>query len=100
MNWILSKKYKETNYNKELPSLWEIVKKILKISVPESLQWVTARTSMLSVAIIRPTLSFLLCYPIGLGLLGSWIGMFIDQTIRFTVNNTRFNNLKWMKISV
>lgn len=80
---------------------------------PQSLQWVTtgilrgagdvkftARTSMLSVAIIRPTLSFLLCYPIGLGLLGSWIGMFIDQTIRFTVNNTRFNNLKWMKISV
>ena len=89
----------------------------LKIAVfvilPQSLQWVTtgalrgagdvsftAKTSMLSVAIVRPILSFLLCYPIGLGLLGSWIGMFIDQTIRFTLNNGRLLSLKWIKIKV
>lgn len=90
---------------------------VLKFAVfvifPQSLQWVTtgalrgagdvkftARTSMISVAIIRPLLSFLLCYPIGLGLLGSWIGMFLDQTIRFLVNNFRLTNLKWMDIRV
>ena len=80
---------------------------------PQSLQWVTtgalrgagdvkftARTSMISVAVIRPLFSFLLCYPIGLGLLGSWIGMFIDQMIRFTVNNYRLTHLKWMDIKV
>lgn len=80
---------------------------------PQSLQWVTtgalrgsgdvkftARTSMLSVAIIRPVLSFILCYPLGLMLLGSWIGMFIDQTIRFLLNNHRLNSLKWMDIKV
>ena len=89
----------------------------LKIAVfvilPQSLQWVTtgalrgagdvsftAKTSMLSVAIVRPILSFLLCYPVGLGLLGSWIGMFIDQTIRFTLNNTRLESCKWAKIKV
>ena len=80
---------------------------------PQSLQWVTtgalrgagdvkftARTSMISVAVIRPLLAFLLCYPFGLGLLGSWIGMFIDQMIRFTVNNYRLTHLKWMDIKV
>jgi len=80
---------------------------------PQSLQWVTtgalrgagdvkftARTSMISVAIIRPLFSFMLCYPLGLGLLGSWIGMFIDQTIRFLVNNWRLTHLKWMDIRV
>ena len=80
---------------------------------PQSLQWVTtgalrgsgdvkftARTSMLSVAIIRPLISYLLCYPFALGLLGAWIGMFIDQTIRFVLNNYRLNSLKWMDIKV
>ena len=83
------------------------------VILPQSLQWVTtgalrgagdvkftARTSMLSVAIIRPLFSYMLCYPLGLGLLGSWIGMFIDQTIRFIINNARLNNIKWIKISV
>ena len=89
----------------------------LKIAVfvilPQSLQWVTtgalrgagdvsftAKTSMLSVAIVRPILSFLLCYPIGLGLLGSWIGMFIDQITRFTLNNARLTHLRWAHIKL
>lgn len=83
------------------------------VILPQSLQWVTtgalrgagdikftARTSMLSVAIIRPLFSYTLCYPLGLGLLGSWIGMFIDQTIRFIINNMRLDSLKWIKIKV
>lgn len=80
---------------------------------PQSLQWVTtgalrgagdvsftARTSMISVAIIRPVFSYCLCYPLGLGLLGSWIGMFLDQLIRFIVNNYRLCHFKWTEKKV
>lgn len=83
------------------------------VVVPQSAQWVTtgilrgagdihytARSAMLSIMIIRPVCSYLLCYPIGLGLLGSWIGMFIDQTTRFALNDFRFENLKWAEMKV
>lgn len=90
---------------------------ILLISVyvilPQSLQWVTtgilrgagdikytARSAMISIMIVRPLASFILCYPLGLGLLGSWIGMFIDQTMRFTLNDVRFERLKWTEKEV
>ncbi len=90
---------------------------LLKLSAfvlfPQSLQWVTtgilrgagdtkftAQSSLVSVTFVRPILSFLFCYPLGLGLLGSWIGMFIDQTIRFYLNNRRFQSLKWIKIAI
>lgn len=80
------------------------------VIMPQSLQWVTtgilrgagdikytARSAMLSIMIVRPIFSYLLCYPFGLGLLGSWIGMFIDQTMRFTLNDIRFESLKWLE---
>ncbi|HHU55784.1 MAG TPA: MATE family efflux transporter [Acholeplasmataceae bacterium] len=83
------------------------------VMLPQSIQWVTtgilrgagdtkytARTSMISVMIIRPIFSYTLCYIVGLGIIGSWIGMFVDQTIRCVFNNIRFINLKWMKINV
>lgn len=90
---------------------------LLKISAfvlfPQSLQWVTtgilrgagdtkytARSSLISVTFIRPFFSFLLCYPLGLGLIGSWIGMLIDQVIRFYLNNRRFTSLKWTKVNI
>lgn len=90
---------------------------LLKLSAfvlfPQSLQWVTtgilrgagdtkytAKSSLLSVTFVRPILSYIICYPLGLGLLGSWIGMFIDQTIRFYLNNRRFASLKWVKIDI
>ncbi len=81
------------------------------IMLPQSIQWVTtgvlrgagdtkytAVNSVLSVSVIRPILSFLLCYTLGFGLLGSWAGMFIDQIIRFIFNDLRFRRLKWIKI--
>lgn len=100
----------------------DVMKIAAFVLLPQSLQWVTtgilrgagdtkytARSSMISVMIIRPVVSFLLCYPIiigevtiwaGLGLLGAWLGMFIDQALRFILNNARFQNLKWAKINV
>lgn len=80
---------------------------------PQSLQWVTtnclrgagdvkftARTAVISVVIIRPLFTFIFAYPIGLGVLGAWIGTFVDQAIRFTVNNGRFVSLKWSEHKV
>lgn len=81
--------------------------------VPQSLQWVTtnclrgagdvkftAKTAVFSVAIIRPLFTFICCYVFTFGVLGAWIGTFIDQTIRLTINNNRFIKLKWAKIKV
>ena len=83
------------------------------VIIPQSIQWITtgilrgsgdtkytARTSMISIMIIRPGLSYLFCYPIGLGLYGAWLGMILDQTIRFCFNNYRFVNLRWARIEV
>ncbi|MFA5766054.1 MAG: MATE family efflux transporter, partial [Bacilli bacterium] len=83
------------------------------IIFPQSLQWVTtgilrgagdtrytARSSLISVMVIRPVLSYTICYLLGFGLIGSWIGMFIDQIIRFLLNNARFTNLKWIRIKI
>ena len=83
------------------------------IIFPQSLQWVTtgilrgagdtrytARSSLISVMVIRPILSYTICYILGFGLIGSWIGTLIDQMIRFTLNNIRFVNLKWIKIKI
>lgn len=72
----------------------------------------TAITSLISVAIIRPLLSYICVYLIfyhkdengellrGLGLYGAWITQFIDQALRMTLNLFRFHSRKWTKIKV
>ena len=55
----------------------------------------TAVVSLVSVAVVRPTIGWLLCYPMGLGLIGSWIGLAIDQTLRLTLTWMRFQGGKW-----
>ncbi len=59
-----------------------------------------ARTSFVSIAIIRTAVSWLLCYPLGLGLVGAWLGMFLDQLSRLLFNFTRFKSGKWAKIEL
>ena len=83
------------------------------ITFPQNIQWVitgilrgsgdtkfTAITSFASVTVIRPLISYLLCYPIGLGVYGAWIGMLIDQSVRFGLNTWRFKTRKWLTIKV
>ena len=41
-----------------------------------------AKYSLWSIAIVRPILTWVLCFPLGLGLYGAWIALFIDQTTR------------------
>ncbi|MDY2889733.1 MAG: MATE family efflux transporter [Candidatus Caccosoma sp.] len=72
----------------------------------------TATTSLFSVTIIRPLISYLLIYVLfshtddannviqGLGIYGAWVAQFIDQLMRMTLNLLRFKSRKWTKISV
>lgn len=58
----------------------------------------TALVSLISVTLIRPGLSWLLCYPLGVGLIGAWLGTFCDQVLRFILTFLRFRQGGWMKI--
>ena len=59
-----------------------------------------ALTSFLSIAIVRPILTWTLCFPVGWGLVGAWIAVFIDQTMRFFITFIRFKGGKWTKIEL
>lgn len=60
----------------------------------------TALASLISVTCIRPGLSWLLCYPLGLGLLGVWMGLVGDQFTRFLLGYIRMKQGKWLKIKI
>lgn len=60
----------------------------------------TAVTSLISVAVIRPLLTWLFCYPLGMGVIGAWFGFLIDQTMRLTLNAARFSTGKWTTIKL
>ncbi|MBQ4515791.1 MAG: MATE family efflux transporter [Clostridia bacterium] len=60
----------------------------------------TALISFISTAIIRPLLSWAFCYPLGWGLIGAWIGLTADQTIRIFAMFFRFKSGKWTKMKV
>ena len=55
---------------------------------------------LISVTGVRPLLAWLLCYPLGFGLIGAWIALFIDQMTRYTISLWRFRQNKWSKIVV
>lgn len=59
-----------------------------------------AFSSFISIGIIRPLLSWILCFPCGLGLVGAWLGLFGDQLLRMTFSMTRFRSGRWTKIKV
>ena len=52
------------------------------------------------VGLIRPGVSYLLVYPFNMGLIGAWIGCFIDQFSRFVYSIIRFRRGKWTEIKV
>jgi putative MATE family efflux protein len=59
-----------------------------------------ARTAFISIAVVRPLSAWILCYPVGLGLVGAWLSFFIDQSLRCILNGTRFRKGKWAEIVV
>ncbi len=60
----------------------------------------TAVVSLLSVGIARPLASYILCYPLGLGLMGVWLGLFCDQIIRLSMGWFRYKKGNWLKIKI
>ncbi len=60
----------------------------------------TAVMSTISVTVVRPAVSYLLCYTAGLGLLGIWLGVFADQFSRFLFMGYRFRSGAWTKVKI
>lgn len=59
-----------------------------------------AGVSFISVALVRPLLTWLLCYPVGFGLYGAWVALLIDQCFRFVTSYHRFSGGRWAKIAL
>lgn len=59
-----------------------------------------AVTSLVSIGTFRVGLSYLLCYPLGIGVYGAWIGFLVDQCTRLVLNYTRFHRGGWTKIEL
>lgn len=57
----------------------------------------TAITSMFSVGLLRPISAWVLCYPMGYGLVGAWASYTIDQALRFVLYIVRFRRGRWKK---
>ncbi|MGN0328359.1 MAG: MATE family efflux transporter [Lachnospira sp.] len=60
----------------------------------------TTIVTVISVAIVRPIVSYLLAYPFGFGIYGVWIGVIVDQVIRLSLTMMRFKSGKWTKIVI
>lgn len=59
-----------------------------------------AKVAFVSIAIVRPLAAYTFCYPLGLGLIGAWIGTLCDQLMRNTLNDRRFKSGKWTQIKI
>lgn len=56
-----------------------------------------AIVSFVSIAMIRPILTYLFCYPLGWGVYGAWFSLLVDQITRFTFAAIRFSGSSWYK---
>lgn len=59
-----------------------------------------AGTMLLTVTIIRPLFSWVLAYPLGLGLIGAWVSIIADQGVRLLLMFRRFSGGKWISIKI
>lgn len=60
----------------------------------------TALLSLVSVTVIRPILTYILCFPLQLGLFGAWLSVFLDQFIRYLGSRWRHRQGKWVHIEI
>ena len=60
----------------------------------------TTAASTVSVTLIRPIASYLLCYTAGMGIIGIWLGVCADQLSRFILTSLRFRSGKWTNIQI
>ena len=60
----------------------------------------TALLSLISVTLVRPTLTWLLCFPLDWGLTGAWLSLFLDQFVRYLGSRWRHRQGKWVHIEI
>ena len=54
-----------------------------------------AAISFVSITFVRPIVTWVLCYPLGLGLVGAWLSLIFDQMVRLILSFRRFTKGKW-----
>ena len=59
-----------------------------------------AIVSALTIGFVRPLSSWILCYPLKLGLVGAWLGIYLDQIFRMILAYLRIRGDKWMRHNV
>jgi putative MATE family efflux protein len=59
-----------------------------------------AAYSFWDIAILRPVITYVLCFPLGLGIYGAWISLVMDQFLRTFFSTKRFYSKKWMEIQL
>ncbi len=59
-----------------------------------------AVASFFAIALLRPCLCYLFCFPCGFGVVGAWIALFLDQSLRCVFSTVRFSGGKWTKIKL
>ncbi|MFR5601234.1 MAG: MATE family efflux transporter [Lachnospiraceae bacterium] len=60
----------------------------------------TTVASTLSVTIVRPVASYVLCYMLGFGIIGIWFGVVADQMCRLVLTTWRFKSGVWTKVRI
>ena len=60
----------------------------------------TLFASLISVTLIRTIVTYVLTIPLGMGLMGIWIGVLSDQASRYLFMSTRFKKGKWVELKI
>lgn len=60
----------------------------------------TAMVSLISIMILRPSLTWFLSYPLAWGVIGAWTAFLVDQIVRLSFTYVRFSSGKWSQIRV
>ena len=60
----------------------------------------TAMVSLISITLVRVSISWVLCYPLGLGLVGAWMGILIQQALSWYLFRHRCHLGRWTEIRI
>ena len=60
----------------------------------------TAILGIICSLVIRPAVAYLFAFPLGLGIVGIWIGTLGDQVVRFAATAVRLARGKWTKLKI
>lgn len=56
--------------------------------------------TMVSIMLLRPSLTYFLAYTLGFGLNGAWVATLVDQMIRFGVSQYRYQSKDWLEHAI